>query len=55
MGTVAEAGHRTEKASDRSEWDKFVDFTRRLVKVPKHEVDAERAKSDSSKRTSDTD
>ncbi len=38
-----------DKASDPSELDRFMDFAKRLVKVPKSEIDAERKREQAQK------
>lgn len=46
---VKEPAKSNGATHDDSEFDKFADLARKLVAVPKHEVDDERAKADAAK------
>jgi len=51
---VARKAPRTKPArAEPSEYDKFEELTRKLVKVPKSEIDAERAKQNGNENRAD--
>jgi hypothetical protein len=44
MATTPKDGGERDPAQDETEFDRFRDLARKLVRVPKPEIDAERAK-----------